>query len=291
VKRRTFVVETAGSLSDVLVREVGPSGLGALAYGAVYVDGRRARDGGVGVAPPARITVVLEESGTSPDAPVALPVLQVLHEDEDVLVVNKPAGVVAQPTPGRVGASLLDLAATHLGFPAGLVHRLDRETSGVTIFGKLQASTRTLAAAFREGTARKRYLAAVPAGLPPSGRYDLPLSKDPSRPGRWRASAHANGISALTLFECLGRTESSSLVALFPQTGRTHQLRAHLASAGFPIFGDTLYGGRDGGRCLLHAQALEIAGVLYEAPVPEDLFAQFTAAGFTPPSGPITPHT
>jgi 23S rRNA pseudouridine1911/1915/1917 synthase len=273
MKRRSFTVEADAPLATIVAQSLGVSSSNSEALisgGAVYVDGRRARSG-AGVRSGARVMVVLEEGGVTVTAP-SLPAapLVVLFEDDDVLAVDKPSGVVAQPTPGRAGDSLVDLASAHLGRQAGLVHRLDRETSGVTIFGKHAQATSRLAAAFREGLAKKEYLAVTRPGLPPSGTIDLPLSKDPSRPGRWRASRSANGIDALTHYTRLSDGEVS-VVALFPQTGRTHQLRAHLCGIGHPIVGDTLYGGDEGPRCLLHARRLVIDGVTFEAPVPADL--------------------
>ena len=187
--------------------------------------------------------------------------------------------------------------SAHLGRTAGLVHRLDRETSGVTVFGKSPKATSALAAEFREGGARKRYLAACGPSLPERGTIDLPLSKDPSRPGRFRATRAANGVPAVTDYVRLHAAEDHALVALFPKTGRTHQLRAHLAALGAPIAGDKRYGGqpavagRKAERCLLHAQALCIAHpetrqlLLLEAPPPDDLASVFAADGVAPPGG------
>ncbi len=276
MKRRAATVEQSTRV-EAAVRDL----LGAplaearalVARGAVYVDGKRAQAGAARVGAGQRLLVVLEESGaavTSPSPATAR--LEVLFEDDDVVAVNKPAGVTAQPTPGRVGDSLVDLVSAHLGFPAGLVHRLDRETSGVTVFGKHAEATARLAAAFREGRAEKEYLSLTAAGLPAEGTIDLPLSKDPSRPGRWRASRAANGVPARTRFEARA-AGAVSVVALFPETGRTHQLRAHLAALGFPIVGDRLYGGPPGPRCLLHARVLTVDGWRVEAPVPADLAA------------------
>jgi 23S rRNA pseudouridine1911/1915/1917 synthase len=272
VKRRALVVAAPSTLEAVLRLELGDRAQALLARGAVYVDGRRAREGGVGLRAGQKVLVVLEESGAPVEQRASAPPLEVLYEDEEVIAVNKPAGVTAQPTAGRVGDSLVDLVSTRLGRPAGLVHRLDRETSGVTIFGKVPKATARLAAAFREGRAEKEYLAVTRGGLPAEGVIDLPLSKDPSRPGRWRASRRANGVPALTHFTRL-KDGAFSVVALFPKTGRTHQLRAHLAALGFPIVGDRLYGGPEGPRCLLHARVLRLDGLRLEAPVPADLAA------------------
>lgn len=280
VKRRVVVAEAPALLDELVADELELplDEAGALVdRGAVYVEGRRARERRHAVAAGARVMIVLEESGqavTLPPKPP--PPVEVLHEDAEVIAVNKPAGIVAQPTPGRVGDSLLDLVSARLGHPAGLVHRLDKETSGVTVFGKTPAATSRLAEAFRLGRAKKQYLAIVGPGLAASGVIDLPLSRDPSRPGRWRASRQANGVAALTRFTRLS-DGATCLVALFPETGRTHQLRAHLAGIGFPIVGDALYGGAPGPRCLLHAKVLDVDGLHLEAPLPND-FAPFVGA-------------
>lgn len=313
MKRRTFQVEGAlvgRSVVEAMVAQLGMSAeeaRGLVEAGAVYIAGRRCRDAGTGLTARQVVAVVLEEGGRSPlAAPASPPALSVLFEDDELIAVDKPAGITAQPTEGRVGESLVDLVSARLGRPAGLVHRLDRETSGVTVFGKTGTATSALAAEFREGQVHKRYVAATGPGLPESGTVELPLSKDPSRPGRWRASSTANGVPALTDFRTLHSGEAFCLVELLPRTGRTHQLRAHLTALGAPILGDARYGGaaQAGGipapRCLLHAQALELAhprtGALLriEAPVPEDLRRFFTAAGVPVPEGPIsavTPRT
>src|SRR5207253_2896572 len=129
-----------------------------IAAGAVYLDGRRCRDAHARVKAGAQLTAVLEEAG-QPAAVAAPPrELVVLYEDSRVIAVDKPAGVLAQPgVSGR--QNLVELVSQRLGYEAGLVHRLDRETTGVTIFGKTPEATAELAAAFREGTVKKRYLA------------------------------------------------------------------------------------------------------------------------------------
>ncbi|HEX8437764.1 RluA family pseudouridine synthase [Archangium sp.] len=310
MKRRTFRVDAshpARPLGEALAAELNLPQEEAerlVNVGAVYVAGRRCRDAKAKLSPGQVVTAVLEEGGQSPlaAAPASAPEFRVLHEDAEVIAVDKPAGMTAQPTEGRVGDSLVDRVGAHLNRPAGLVHRLDRETSGVTVFGKTPEATTALAEEFREGRARKRYLAVVgPVELPAQGVIDLPLSKDPSRPGRWRATRAANGIPALTEYRVLHAGADFCLVELLPQTGRTHQLRAHLTALGAPILGDKRYGGaaQAGGipapRCLLHAQALELAhphtgqSVRFEAPVPEDLARFFTSVGVVAPSGTIRP--
>ncbi|MCI0569992.1 MAG: RluA family pseudouridine synthase [Myxococcaceae bacterium] len=303
MKRRTHQVgaDEAGPLLPLLARVLtvrADEARALVARGAVYVQGRRCRDEHAGVHAGQTLLVVLEEAGQSVLAPPPpAPPLRLLHEDAAVLAVDKPAGLTAQPTPGRAGDSLLDLVRAHLGREPGLVHRLDRETSGVTVFGKTSSATTALAAQFRDGRARKRYLAICGPALAERGRVDLPLSRDPTRPGRFRATRAANGVPAMTDWVRLHSAPDHALVALFPLTGRTHQLRAHLTALGAPICGDTRYGGErevagaPAGRCLLHAQALRLVHpdtgtpLLLEAPLPQDMQRVFDADGVTAPRG------
>ncbi len=275
MKRRTLTASADGPLGAQLAAalQMSEEGVGQLvAAGAVYVDGRRCRDAGARVKSGAQLTAVLEEAGRSAATVPPERTLDVLYEDARVIAVDKPPGVLAQPGPSG-GENLLELVSKRLGREAGLVHRLDRETSGVTVFGKSAEATRELAAEFREGRVTKQYLAAVTAALPDRGEIELPLSRDPSRPGRWRASRRANGLDAFTRYEVVSRGARATLVALFPKTGRTHQLRAHLAALGAPIAGDRLYGGSEAGRCLLHAARLHLLKLAIEAPMPDDLRA------------------
>ncbi|MBX5482439.1 MAG: RluA family pseudouridine synthase [Myxococcaceae bacterium] len=287
MKRRTFRVDRRGLLAAAVAHGLSADDAEAralIARGAVYLDGRRCLSPAAPVGAGQTVMVVLEERGQPALAAPAPPVpLRILFEDAQVLAVDKPAGITAQPTPSRVGESLVDLASHHLGRTAGLVHRLDRETSGVTVFGKTPEATRALAAAFRKGTARKQYLAIAAGELPERGVIDLKLSRDPKRPGRFRASPIANGVTARTRYERLGAVPGVVVVALFPETGRTHQLRAHLAALGAPIAGDVLYGGPrellgfPAPRVLLHAQRLVVphpatgAPLELESPVPDEL--------------------
>jgi 23S rRNA pseudouridine1911/1915/1917 synthase len=263
VKRRTLTAPRDGTLAELLGADAR-----VIERGGAYVDGRRCKDPTKRVQKRALLVAVLEESGRAAP-PSDAPPLQVLFEDAALIALDKPPGLVTQPGPSG-GVSLLDQVSARLGKTAGLVHRLDRETSGVVVFGKTKGSTRALAAEFREGRAQKTYVAIVGAHLPQSGVIDLPLSRDPSRPGRWRATRKANGVDALTRYETR-RSGALTIVTLFPQTGRTHQLRAHLAALGAPILGDRLYGGAEAARCLLHAQVLKIAGHTIEAPLPPDM--------------------
>lgn len=294
MKRRTFQVEHDIALGALMKTELGAQGLQLVERGAVYVNGRRMKDTTATVKKGQTVMAVLEEGGVSALVPAAKPAnVETIYEDADLIAVNKPAGVTAQPTPSREGDSLLDVVSKRLKKPAGLVHRLDKETSGVTVFGKTAEATAALASAFREGTAKKQYFAVTGPGLPKKGTIDLPLSKDPSRPGRWRATKKANGIDAVTDYERLFEG-AFCVVALWPKTGRTHQLRAHLTALGCPILGDSRYGGAAAigalraPRCLLHAYELALPhprterALTLRAPITEDLAVFFRAANLDP---------
>jgi 23S rRNA pseudouridine1911/1915/1917 synthase len=295
VKRRLFEVTSAeaGPLVPLLAARLGVSLAEAEALvrrGAVYAGGRRTQAPAAHLKAGDRVLVVLEESGRSvlkPEAPVAP--LRVVFEDTALLAVDKPAGLPAIPTPGGA-RSLAALASAHLGHTAGLVHRLDKGTTGLCLFAVTAEATSALARAFRTGQVRKQYLAATGPGLPERGTVALPLSRDPSRTGRWRASSRAHGVEAVTDFRRLGLAEGYALAVLWPRTGRTHQLRAHLASLGAPLLGDRLYGGAPTAkRPLLHAHALGFphpetgAALTLVAPVPEDIERLFIACGVAVP--------
>jgi 23S rRNA pseudouridine1911/1915/1917 synthase len=298
VRRRTFQNGQEGLLQDAVAAALGlpiSQARSIIERGAVYIRGRRQRSPIQPVAAGLTVSVVLEEAGRSALTPTAPPsALRVLFEDELLLAVDKPAGLPAQPTPGGA-RSLLDQATEWLGRPAGLVHRLDRDTTGVTVFGKTREATSALAQAFRTGQVRKQYLAVTGPTLAAEGVCTVALARDPSRPGRWRRAASGSGVPAETRFRRLGGTDQLAVAALWPRTGRTHQLRAHLASLGAPIAGDRLYGGQrtldetEIDRVLLHAHMLGLPAsgnrgpVAFEAPLPEDMRRWFDLVGLRPP--------
>lgn len=255
----------------------------AIQRGGAFLRGRRVRDPEASVRPDDRVEVDLREP-----APAQLP--QVLHLDRLVLAVDKPAGVLAQE--GRAGGPALpDLCSRILrerGEPdaALLVHRLDRGTTGVTVLARTRAAQAALLAEFREGRAAKEYLALC-AGEPHADELEssLALAADPGIPGKRRPDPR--GEPARTRFRVLRRLRGAALIAAFPETGRTHQVRVHLAALGFPLAGDARYGGpralvREDGRRLelsrplLHAAALRLRHpdghqLALSAPVPADL--------------------
>jgi len=297
MKRRSFHTATAADLVGAVAQGLALSPAEArrlVERGAVYVRGRRRTTPGEPVAAGTPLMVVLEEGGRSSLAePAPPPPLRILFEDASLVVVDKPAGLAAQPTPGG-SPNLLDAVSAYLGVPAGLVHRLDRDTTGVTVFGKSPSVTSALAARFRQGAVAKQYLAVAGPALPPLVDCALRLARDPSRPGRWRAGRQ--GLEARTELVRLAGSADLTLVQARPHTGRTHQIRAHLAALGAPIAGDRMYGGAAAlsgvrmERVLLHAQVLVLAHprtgatVAWRAPPPADIGRWFALLGQKPPA-------
>lgn len=187
--------------------------------------------------------------------------LDVLHEDAQVIVVNKPAGLLS--VPGR-GAHLADCLLTRVqaAFPqALLVHRLDRDTSGVMIFAQTPHAQKYLGQQFENRLARKTYVARVWGRVEPkTGTVDLPLIVDwPNRPRQM--VCHDTGKPAVTDWRVVRHEGDTTRVRLFPKTGRSHQLRVHMQALGHPILGDPFYAegpAQDFPRLMLHSEELRI---------------------------------
>ena len=176
---------------------------------------------------------------------------EVIYEDENVLVVNKPAGLLSEPRSGYCPERTL----ADFGF---IAHRLDRDTSGVMIIAKTPEVQMFLKKQFQDRTVHKTYYAVVGGGALKleEAKIDLPMERDKKRPTTFRVDA--NGKEAETYYKVLRFGGGYSLVELRPRTGRTHQLRVHMKYLGHPIVGDAVYGGEPADRLYLHAGKLEI---------------------------------
>jgi len=222
--------------------------------------------------------------------------LEILHEDEDIVVVNKPAGMITHPAPGVSSGTLVNAV---LGrwvergdepLRPGIVHRLDKETSGVIVVARHEAALRKLADAFRQRFVFKRYLA-LTEGVPHSTTVIAPIGRHPVH----RHKMHTGGIKARyaeTDFEVLAEAGGRALVEARPHTGRTHQIRVHLKHLHTPIWADPLYGKPSPyiERLALHAYELRIphprSGKImsFTAPLPADMTAAWVDAGGTWPA-------
>jgi len=188
--------------------------------------------------------------------------LPVLYEDDDCIVINKPTGVLTHSkgtfNPEATVATFLRSRMQGMeGERAGIVHRLDRATSGVIICAKNQAALSFMQKQFSERKVKKTYIAVISGKLTPeTAIIDMPIERNPKAPATFRVGA--NGKHAITHYQTLQTNEHYSLLELKPETGRTHQLRVHLAQQGHPIVGDILYDGKPAERLFLHALSLEI---------------------------------
>lgn len=185
-----------------------------------------------------------------------------LHEDHEIVVVNKPSGLLSVPGRGDHLADCL-LSRVQVAFPTALlVHRLDRDTSGVMIFGQTPHAQRNLSMQFEKRTTKKTYVARVDGRLDPkTGTVDLPLIVDwPNRP--LQMVDHENGKPAVTDWRVLKYSDGETRVRLSPKTGRSHQLRVHMLALGHVILGDPLYAKgaalENHDRLMLHSEELRI---------------------------------
>jgi 23S rRNA pseudouridine1911/1915/1917 synthase len=221
------------------------------------------------------------------------PPLHVVYEDDLLLVVDKPAGMVVHPAPGHRQGTLVDALRAHRPAlasldRAGIVHRLDRFTSGLLLVAKTASIRQNLQRQFRTRQVHKVYLALVGRHVSPtSGRIEAPLGRDPNH--RQRMAVITRGRTATTVYTVRRYFENHTLLEVSPESGRTHQIRVHLAAIGHPVVGDELYGDRSKefglDRFFLHAWRLEFAhprqghivGVEAELPQPlADLLSELS---------------
>ena len=246
----------------------------------------------------AGMTVAVDLPAVVPSSiePEAVP-LAILYEDAALVAIDKPPGMVVHPAPGSRRGTIVHALLHHLGRlddvgPAerpGIVHRLDKDTSGVLLVARTTEALEALARQFRARTIEKRYVALVHGAVRAQrGTIDRPVGRD-ARDRKRMSVRSARGRAAVTRYAVRERLAGATLLDVTPETGRTHQIRVHLASIGHPIVGDATYGGRRRGageagkiladcpRQALHAARLAFthpttgADVVLESPLPADL--------------------
>ncbi len=262
---------------------------GLIKDGFVSIDQAMAKKSGQELEPGQTIHVRVPPAEPTDLTPEDIP-LDVVFENEDLLVVNKPAGMVVHPAAGHSTGTLVHAALSHapemegIGgeLRPGVVHRLDKETSGLILLAKNDRAHHWLQDQFRLRRVNKVYLALVDGRPPtPQGRIEAPLGRDLSHRKRMAVLPPGKGRDAVSEYRTLEAFSNHTLLEVHPLTGRTHQIRLHLAFLSCPIVGDTLYGRKRATlpihRHFLHAARLTILlpggsqPSTFEAPLPDDL--------------------
>ncbi len=217
--------------------------------------------------------------------PEDIPV-DIIFEDEDIVIVNKPAGMVVHPAAGNWSGTLVNALLFHCGrlaesedqFRPGIVHRLDKDTSGVIVVAKNDRAMRSLAKQFQKRTVKKKYIALVKGRVEmDNGLVDVPIGRHPAHRLKMEAGVE-NSREAKTVYHVIKRFQGFTQLEIKPETGRMHQIRVHMKHIGYPVLGDTMYGNdRKFPRQALHAEMIGFTHpgmgkhVEFHAPLPDDM--------------------
>ena len=264
---------------------------GLIKDGRVIVSGKVITKSGYDVEPGSQVSVELLPSQPTELVAEDIP-LNMIFESDDLMVINKPAGMVVHPAAGHSQGTLVHAALGHAPdmegvggeLRPGIVHRLDKNTSGLIVIAKNDLTLRWLQDQFRLRKVRKIYLALTDGHPPtPTGRIEAPIGRDSSQRKQMAIVSEQKGRSAESEYLTLETFPQHALLEVHPITGRTHQIRLHLAFIGCPIVGDTIYGRRSDklhlDRHFLHAARLTITlpgeaeARTFEAPLPPELVA------------------
>ncbi len=263
-----------------------------IAAGNITVNGQPAKPG-LRLNPGDRIDIDIPPAPPRELKPEAIP-LKIIYEDDDLLVVDKPAGLTVHPAPGHPAHTLVNAILAHFPHLAdigdslrpGVVHRLDKDTSGVMLVAKNSAAQADLARQFKSHSVTKAYLALVRGRLEPeNGIIEADIGRDPHN--RKKMAVVAVGREARTEYRVIKYIGGYTLLEIIPETGRTHQIRVHLAAIGFPVVGDKVYGVKSPhlSRQFLHACRLGFKlpatsdYVEFESELPADLAQALEAIG------------
>jgi 23S rRNA pseudouridine1911/1915/1917 synthase len=283
-----LVVEEAGTRLDKYVSEKCPDlsrthAQGLIEDGNILVNGQIAKSS-LKLIPGDTVDVKIPPPVPSTLSPENIP-LNILYEDNDLMVVDKPAGLTVHPAPGHYSHTLVNAVLAHVPEldieetdRPGIVHRLDKDTSGLIIIAKNGTAHMKLADQFKNRSVTKTYTALVQGQLKPAeGIIDANIGRDPR--DRKRMAVVSRGREARTEYKVIKYLDNYTLLEVRPKTGRTHQIRVHLAAIGFPIVGDATYGAKSEflSRQFLHASRLVFKlpssgeEMEFESGLPEDL--------------------
>ncbi|MCD6098145.1 RluA family pseudouridine synthase [bacterium] len=246
-----FVVESGVGLSRSQVRKL-------IGEKRIYVEGKGAKPGFI-LHGGETVVIELPDEVKQFYKPENIPI-DIVYEDNYIVVVNKPAGMVVHPAPGNLTGTLVNAMLYHTrlsdekvsGRP-GVVHRLDKDTTGLLIMAKDTKAHLILAEAIRRREVKREYIAVIWGGVPDKGEIFAPIGRDPHN--RLKMAVVSNGKVSHTEYTLIARFSFLSLVRVRLKTGRTHQIRVHFSHIGHPIFGDPVYGGRE----------THLAGIIPEA--------------------------
>jgi len=266
LKGYSFVIDKPGARLDKYVGEKYPElsrtqAQKLIAGGYITVNDRPAK-AGLKLDVGDRVNIIIPPP--TPLAPEAIP-LSIIYQDNDLLVVDKPAGLTIYPAPGHPSHTLVNAILSYLpdlleggnSLRPGIVHRLDKDTSGLMVVAKNSPAQENLISQFKARSVVKTYLVLVKGHLTPEhGIIEAPIGRDPRN--RKRMAVVAEGREARTQYHVVKYAGNYTLLEVRPETGRTHQIRVHLSAIGFPVAGDKIYGVKSAylSRQFLHASRL-----------------------------------
>lgn len=274
-KKLEFVVSGSGTRLDIYIVESYPQLSRSriqrlIKEGYITVNGRSAKEG-LKLKEGDRVLAMIPSPGSSQPVPEDIP-LHIVYEDSDLLVVDKPAGMTVHPAPGHSSHTLVNAILAHCpglasdgSMRPGIVHRLDKNTSGLMVVAKHENARQYIMNQFKSRTVLKRYVALVEGHLSPEeGIIEAPIGREPH--SRKRMSIVEDGRDARTGYRVLKYLDGYTLLEVKLQTGRTHQIRVHLSAIGYPVVGDDVYGRKSPTSSLLSRQFLHACHLGFKLP-------------------------